>query len=213
MKGDKQMKKLTYILTFVICILISPNISKATCDYSRQAELSKIASNIQFSTNYEVIEGTETSVSYIVTITNLTNDIYIVDNNGNRIIAAGEYNVNYNNPSKKTFNIYSNDNNCKGQKLLTKYVNLPVYNPYSDSTQCEENPNFKYCNMWEEININDDEFYEAYEQYIDNQSETTNKQTNNQKKDIIAQYKTELIISLIGLIIIITIIIIKKVKK
>ena len=63
-----------YLLVFLGSLFLFPLVSNAECSYERQAELSKIASNVQFSYTYEVVEGTP---QFNVNIINLTNDIYV----------------------------------------------------------------------------------------------------------------------------------------
>ena len=126
-----------YLFVFLGSLFIFPLVSNAQCSYERQAELSKIAANVKFSYTFEMQETVELRPLFKIFITNLTNDIYIVDDyNGLTILGNGEKQVNYGDVSSATFKIYSNDPACRGELLMTQHVNMPSYNPYSRSEEC-----------------------------------------------------------------------------
>ena len=147
-----RFKRMKYMLFALICMGVTPLITHAECDYQRQAELSRIASNVQFSYNYNMNEG----LTFTLYVNNLTDDIYVVDSYGQRLSGTGEKQLIYS-PSRVSgfqsgdqvrFEIYSNDSNCPNNLLITKYVNFPIFNPYSNLDDCKQNPNFKYCQIW-----------------------------------------------------------------
>ena len=129
-----RFKRMKYMLFALICMGVTPLITHAECDYQRQAELSRIASNVQFSYNYNMNEG----LTFTLYVNNLTDDIYVVDSYGQRLSGTGEKQLIYS-PSRVSgfqsgdqvrFEIYSNDSNCPNNLLITKYVNFPIFNPY-----------------------------------------------------------------------------------
>ena len=65
-----------YLIFFIICFFLNPIISNAECSYERQAELSKIASNVQIAYSYENDMGNPV---FSVNIINITNDIYVLE--------------------------------------------------------------------------------------------------------------------------------------
>ena len=130
-------------LVFVFCMFVSPLITKASCDYQRKAELSKIASNVQVNYSYEV--ENEYPVMNII-LNNITDDIYVEDNYGN-VFTNSENILTYTLGANIDFIIYSKDNNCYSEKLLTKYVKTPYYNVYYSDAICNDNSN-KLCGMW-----------------------------------------------------------------
>ena len=121
--------KIKYILVMII-IFIIPGIVQAECSYERTAELSRIASNVQFSYDYD------DDLNFNVTISNLTNDIYITDDSMNFFSGTGEKNMNYINGTSISYSIFSNDPSCKDEKLLTIDKVDPNYNPVEDGDQC-----------------------------------------------------------------------------
>lgn len=146
------MKRGYYSLVLFFCMFIFPTFVHAECSYERTAELSRIASNVQLSYNYKLEYGLE----YDVHITNLTNDVYAMDNFGNVFTGNTDITKHYSHDDDVTFysgdtiyyNIYSNDDNCKGEYLLKKYITLKDYNKYSASPECLKYPDFKYCSKW-----------------------------------------------------------------
>lgn len=170
-----RFKQIKYVIFALICMCVTPLITHAECDYQRQAELSRLASNVQFSYNYSMSEG----LVFTLYINNLTDDIYIVDSYGQRFSGAGEKIVLYS-PSRVSgfqsgdqvrYEIYSNDSNCSGSLLMTKYVNFPVFNTYSNLDECKQNPNFKYCQIW--LNTNS----LTYEQFVNELNATQSSTT------------------------------------
>ena len=151
-----RFKQIKYVLFTLICMCVTPLITHAECDYQRQAELSRLASNVQFNYTYNILD----SVAFNLYVTNLTNDIYVVDSYGNYFVGEGEKSLTYstlNIPSfsdgaSVTYQIFSNDNNCKNELLMTKTINFPHYNPLSKLSECTANPGFRYCQVWQNIN-------------------------------------------------------------
>ncbi len=167
--------QIKYVFFTLICMCVAPLITRAECDYQRQAELLRIASNVQFSYNYNMNEG----LTFTLYVNNLTDDIYVVDSYGQRLSGAGEKQLIYS-PSRVSgfqsgdqvrFEIYSNDSNCPSNLLITKYVNFPIFNPYSNLDECKQNPNFKYCQIWVDTSS------VTYEQFTSELNSTKNQPT------------------------------------
>lgn len=190
-----------YLFVFLGSLFMFPLVSNAACSYERQAELSKIASNVQFSYTYDIVNG---NPQFTVNIVNLTNDIYLENTNdiSRQIISGiGEKTISGVNGRTMNFTIYSNDNNCRGEKIVTKYLNIPKYNDLSNNEECKKNPNFKYCQVWaDNENITIKQFETNLEEYKTNNENQKDLQEQNiwtQIKKIIEQNKIVLIISAI----------------
>ena len=172
--------KIRYLVFLLVCMFIFPLLTNAECNYQRKAELSKIAGNVQFSYNYTVSSG----IQYDVHITNLTDDVYIVDNYDNVLRGSNDITFPYSNFLELTFfpgdtvsfSIYSNDVNCKDELLMKKSITLPNYNYYALSEECENYPNFKYCNLWGKVDVDYEKFYSELNKYIQNSKASINKQ-------------------------------------
>lgn len=139
-------RRLKYLLFALVCIFVTPLMTHAKCDYQRQAELSRIASNVQISYTAKIVNN---SPEYTVNILNVPNDIYIVDSAGNKFASQSEFVHKYFIwDNKVSFTIYSNDNNCKGESILTKSVSFPHYNQYSSLPECQQHADLNLCSLW-----------------------------------------------------------------
>lgn len=173
-----------YLLVFVGSLFMFPLVSNAECSYERQAELSRIASNVQFSYTYDVADY---KAKFHVHITNLTKDIYLVDNYGRVFQNNGDATAEFTNHGNSiAFEIFSNDSSCKGQLITTKYITLPYYNMIHDSVECGEYPDFKYCDLWLNTSgVTGSEFETELGKYKQN-STSTIKNTNSDMKQTVS---------------------------
>ena len=171
------INKLKYLVFTLLCLCVTPLVTHAECDYQRTADLSRIANNVQFSYTYDLSEG----LTFTIYVTNLTNDIYVVDAYGNRFSGVGEKSLVYSssdvigfqNGDQVAFTFYSNDNNCKGTEITTKYVNFPQYNGYSRLEACQQHPDFRYCQMWMDTSyLTYDQFEKDLNEFIANKKVT-----------------------------------------
>lgn len=160
------MKRLRYVTFIILCAFLSPLVTKAQCTDQRMAELNKIAGNVQVSYNYEIIDGD--SPNFRLDISNLTGDVYAGYSPygiSERIINTDTENLEALSSGNYDFKIYSNDDECRGQLLLVKSVNVPTFNNYVYFDECKKDSNFKYCKMWSNIGVDEDTFYEEYAKY------------------------------------------------
>ena len=112
-----------------------------------------------------------------------------------------------------TINGYVN-NACAGDTVLTKIINIPYYNYFSESEECGEHPDFKYCEKILPRFVDNKTIFAAYEKYlkgenVDEQDETTAKGFNKEIIIIIVG----VILSLIIVMILITYIVKKRRKN
>lgn len=196
------MKKLKYLLLFSACIFVSPLITHAECSYQRVAELSKIASNVQFSYSYDIGEnGTPT---FTMNITNITDDIYVEDHSTGTILKTGEHNLVYNQyGTTLKYDIFSNDPDCENEPLLTQNINLPNYNLFSSTENCKKYPNFKYCQTWmNTAALSQEKFSSELSKYVEQEENSDATQTN---KNIIDLIYENIVLVIVIIIMIITI--------
>ena len=201
--------KSKHLFIFLGILLVFPMTTEAKCSYERRAELSKIASNVRFSYSYET--GYQGNPAFTVNITNLTNDIYIKDSMGGIIAGDGETAKNYSSGAQITFDIYSKDPSCNNEKILTQYINLPVFNTYSKSDKCKENPDFKYCVTWGNLGIVDFEFDRDLETY--KQSLNIKQITTDNDNTIVSFLKKYYLIIAIALLTILTLFIVRIIQR
>lgn len=200
-----------YLLIFVGSMFIFPTLSHAECSYERQAELSRIAGNVQASYNYS-ISGDRPE--FVTNITNITNDIYVIERSTNKMI-TNETNGFEEDMAGETviYDVYSNDNNCKGELLTSKYVTLPSYNNFSNIEDCEDYPEFKYCQIWMNTeNVSQDHFEQELEKHKEEGLAENDKgqSSENILQNFFNQNKTWIIITFSSFVLIILLIVIKR---
>ena len=186
------MKKvINCIIILISCIYISNINVKAECSYKERKDLLNSAKNISIVVEPiidKVEESGDTSLDldnnvYIVEkysfnfiVTGLNEDLYIKYyndfNEDNGFInfsdlTDGIYrfsNEDYSNLMTYYFEIRSNNNNCAGQKFMTKKVVKPIFNEYSRYDICSEEKlkNKDYCKKFitKNLNISEPEFFD-----------------------------------------------------
>lgn len=174
------MKKKSMYLIFLISLLIFIPKVKATCSYSRLSDLKKLASNVNVTYTYTINDNKAT---FDIKFANLTNDIYLYDSlNDKKYNQVGEIVLkNYSDGIKYRFFIKSNDNDCKDEVLMTKYVTLPKYNIYYGNSLCEGIEDYALCQRWGSFSVNN---YEEYETQIKKyKSSLVKKESNIENKE------------------------------
>lgn len=208
-----RVRHIKYVICALICMCVTPTFVHAKCDYQRQAELSRIASNVQVAYTYD-------SVEFTVFVSNLTSDLYITDNYGREYYGDGKEKVFKFASGTVNFDIYSNDPNCRGEELLRKSITLPSINTFAMSPECNQYPNFKYCQNWGELAISDEQFYSEFNKYKQELSQKVLANANGQLNildnvlDIINNNKYMIIfLGVVGGVTLIVLFIKKKLRK
>lgn len=132
------------IAFFLLLLFIFPNNVRAECDNTRLSDLSSIAGNVRLSTTYRLVDNYPI---FTVEISNITDDIYLVDNKGTVFTKASNVKDYYHFQSP-SYVIYSNDPNCYGFKLLERNISIPHYNTYSLLDVCKNSPGDSLCGLW-----------------------------------------------------------------
>ena len=141
------MKCLKYVIVSVLFIVSFPMVTKADCSYERMAELSRIAGNVQFSYEYQITD--DNYPIFTVYVTNVTDDIYVIDSFDEKRIMTNEQKLTYQDFSGTiNYDIYSNDSNCKDERLMSQSITLPPYNKFSVNEDCEKHRELKNCQVW-----------------------------------------------------------------
>lgn len=174
------------ILFFLVCFMFI-NTSALTyggCDYSTVSRMKSIVSNINISYDYTIINN---EAKFSVTLNNLTDDIYFYDTNTKKNYYYsdtnnGEITINNYFGYSGSYKFYSNNNNCKGISLGTKYYKFPIYNRYYNNKYCLEAPNYSLCQKWAKVNYSEEEFEKIILNYI-------NKEEVKEEENIIAEYE------------------------
>ena len=129
--------------------------SKTSCDYTLTANLKKLASNINITYKYRIIDD---EVYFDITLANIQSNLYFIDSKtkntyyysdtNNGVITINDYKS-----GSVSFSVYSNDDECLDEKLVVKKVKLPFYNKYYKLDECLDNNSF-VCNKWTDNYVN-----------------------------------------------------------
>ena len=168
--------------------MVMPTVN-AACGYNEKSRLQALASNVNFSYNYqENGGGIDSSVDFSITITNITPELYVVDQTNIKV-----YNHNSNNDitvngyspgSTIQFIVYGNTENCLGTELITNYVTLPSYNRFYKDPICDGLVGYKLCNRWTKADLSYDEFVKKVKQYKE-QIKVDDNPSHDDENDII----------------------------
>lgn len=210
------MKK-NILFVFILVILILPNNIKAkdVCGYEDKTRLQRIASNISTSYTYKEEENEETgynSVKFTVTISNMHNDIYLINEETGEIYknnSSNEIIINDIKPGKylKYF-VYGNIDGCFGEKITTIYVTLPSFNKYYTDDICRNIPEYSLCNKWTSVKMTHDQFTSKVNNYLDSLIVKPDKIKTDNKRSVIEIIESFIIkygLLIFGLIILITV--------
>ena len=135
------------------------------CKYSEISKYKNLASNIN--THYDYVE-TDSGVSFSVTLTNLTEELYIVDviNDKTYTHSEDELTITGYEPGQTVkYYVYTTNENCSDKLLYTIRVILPSYNPYYNLEICNGIENYIYCQKWYGHNLKYDDFVNKVNDY------------------------------------------------
>ena len=138
------MKKIMF-LVIVLSVLFSNSNVYAVCDKADINRLKQIANGVEVTYEHNVygsLEGEDGLLMsvYDLVITGLTNEIYIVDGDGNKYhhYDADENGVINISTSSGERQIFIFSETCARTLLSTKTLNLPTFNFNSMSEECQK---------------------------------------------------------------------------
>jgi len=175
------MKKMVTILFLFFLIFIATPSVKALdqeeeeiydyCTLTEYNNLRKLASAVNVSFAYEKTELIPGYFTYIkvgkfsITVNNLGSNLYAVETKTNTVADSKKPKMQYFDSNKAyNINIYAL-NGCTNKPLLTHYINIPKYNPWSEEAVCKEIKEFYMCNKWYSIDLTQEEFEKGVEKY------------------------------------------------
>ena len=141
---------------------------------------------------------------FVVSIQNITEDIYVVvkndysddvftyhysdTENGTKVFQsfANDDSVTF------TFEIKSENENCKDEVYRKVSLTTPIYNGYSEMEFCKDKDNLDICKQFTVDKITDDDFVKGLENY--NNNNNTKDNTDNNKTNIFKENKYVFII-------------------
>lgn len=220
------------IIVLVSCLIPSLVNATSACSYSEQAELNNIAGNVKASFEFkeEVIPngGVDpdngepmdiTNYYFQISIVNITDKIYVsvkseatgeeknvyVSDTNNGVVQFKQEDID--NTNQYTINVYSNNDNCKGELFRTFALNVPLANPYADIGLCKDFPEYTYCKEFLTEPIEIEDFMNGINAYVETHKKNdVNEEQNNIKKEnkIIKFYKDHtLVINMTAFIVVV----------
>ena len=160
------MKKYYLRIVFLVVLFAIPFGAKADCNYNDKVRLQKLAGNVSFGYRYN---ETKYSVVFEITVSNLTNEIYMIDRSTGRYYYSNNQDFtleNYQSGKTIQFDFYARNASCTDEKLFTNYVTLPTYNPYYSSDICKGIENFEFCQKWLKHSMTYKEFYDGVTKFL-----------------------------------------------
>ena len=177
------MIKIIYIL---VLLLLFPNDIKAIndvfdprCTNSLKTALREEAMDFTYrlSKSYNNDEIVYTSYFY-----NLSNNIDIIDENGNKYNRNQLDNLKQGSTLTITL-VSSNNNYCAGYKLLTRVIRIPYYNKYYGTALCKGYENLSLCSENERVLYDEDEFTKVLNNYKEETGTKDEKDEENIKEE------------------------------
>ena len=154
------------IVVFILLLLIPiTKVEGAVCSYSEIARLKKIASNVTVS--YDYIEN-NSSVVFNVTLNNLNDELYFVDQSNYQRYNYTEEELtisNYRSEQTIRYVFYATDPDCDDTPLYTARVILPTYNQYYKDEVCNGVENYSLCQKWSSHNLTYTNFVQKVNEY------------------------------------------------
>lgn len=169
-----------YVITIFALLMLPIRVSATNlCDYGLLADYRSLAKNINVTYSYKLEDG---QPIFEVTISNLYEDMYIVDTltnatydksdftSENEIIISG-----YRDNSKISYQIYTRVAGCYGKMLTTRYVTFPNYNEFSTDEVCIGAEEFSLCQRWGAVAVDYDTFVAEVKAYKNKKAIEKNK--------------------------------------
>ncbi len=133
------------------------------CTSQEQSEVMAFAANVTFS--YETIVN-DNSASYVITVSNLTDDMILVDSTGiktysNFKSSGSEIKIKTANTGQYSFDIWSKK--CK-TRITTKSISLPYFNAYYADPLCKGLEAYPICQKWSNYTATKEQFEKAVQE-------------------------------------------------
>lgn len=165
----------------IVCLMFFAINVNAKCDSNELARLKNLAQKVEFTYQHKLENK---NIYFDITASNLHEDIkvliiddyYMDDYREFKYSSNGMYKLsNFANDEKVviTFKAFV-PNECSGQTVYTKTVDLPFYNIYKTRSECNSNPEFKYCQEFLDNYISESTFESEFKKYISGNEDVDN---------------------------------------
>ncbi len=155
------------VLCLFILLMFPFSYVKAECSSSEIVRLTKMANNV----NISYVFDEKANATFDLTINNLTSEIYMLETTTNKKYS---YDVKNNEitingvaaGSVLKFEFYTTKKGCYDDKLVSRTITLPSYNPYYKDFLCEEAKEHYLCERFTKINVSRTQFESILKEYI-----------------------------------------------
>lgn len=162
------------VLTLILFLLL-PSIVNAECTNKEIVKYQEAATNIK--TSYEFHDYGNNYHKFTIKITNVIPGLVVEDRTKGGTYSTSEISIDYFEPgTSNKFDVIAPSCN---KKVYSLYVNVPEYNPYYDTQECKDYPDFKYCQRFIKRPLST-EFEKELEKYKESLNK---KQTINSTED------------------------------
>lgn len=213
------MKVKYILLTIFIFLFMTPD-AYAYCGRADMSRIKDIANKISLTAQYAKDENGNDTGKYNVIISNLTDEIYIIEE-----LTKNEYYYDSNNNGtivinnlenqKYKFNIHYE--RCDDELIRTIDYTLPKYNHYANDPLCEgiSEEELDVCGRLYQEELDDETFYKKIEEYLSKtenkeQTEKTSSNLYNKIIEILKKYYIYIIATIVLIVIITSTIVINK---
>ena len=156
------MKYIKYVILLILVIPFSVNAT--FCPTSSKAQFKDQSENIMFT--YDYVESD--TVTFNITISNIPEDFIIKDVSNNKIYNYTKSEItlyNYIPEESYRFDIYVDDIFCSDDKMNSKYVITPAFNPYYKDEVCSGVEDYELCLKWQSMPFTYEEFVSRVTEY------------------------------------------------
>ncbi|MBR3660808.1 MAG: hypothetical protein IKN63_02780 [Bacilli bacterium] len=187
------MKKLKYILMFILMTSVLNVKAIDSCTTDEMTRLKELANNVEIKYSYEIItdenleddeeteddsetdeveeEDKDIRVLYKIDAYNLTDDLrlYFADDLSAPIDISNIKSYEFYEGENINIKIYSHTVNlCTDRVLRNIKIDLPIYNRYyyENKEKCSKTPEFKYCQEFLDVTMESSEIDKLYDKYV-----------------------------------------------
>lgn len=217
------------VIVILFCFFAVSSVDAQECSTKELNTLKQLASNIKL--NYELEDDTYNEshkYNFLISTVNFNDSFYLVDMDGHtfryvsnlekdgiRGLRSVDEGITY------KINVYaSNKTNCVGTKIVTKKIEIPYYNDYSQREECIGIEEFSLCQKYYSGYIESEEYFlEKVNEYKNRNNNPTIVEKSNFFGMIIKFISNNLIfvipvaIILVGITVIVIIKVIKSKKR
>ncbi len=180
------MKKVKYLIPILIFFIVVNVKAIDSCTTEEMNRLKELANNVKFKTDYEInpIEIINDDGKKIINDVNVSYKIKIINDNENlkyfyklssqkekkQVSSNDLANMSFPDGEKLEISIYSYTINlCTNELLKTESIDLPTYNIYYylNQDKCKNNPDFKYCKEFMNVELSPDEIEKQFDKYLE----------------------------------------------